>query len=1470
VDPVTGILAGAATAVGTFNVTLSATNVYGSYTREVPFHVTGTPEATQLPPSILQVPQIAEYDHIGSLFTASGLPIGLEIDPATGDLSGTPKTGIYQALLSISNPYGSITVPWTVEVFALAAWGYNGQGQSTIPTGLRHVVAIAGGESHSVALRDDGTVTAWGENSAGQSTVPAGLSDVVAIAAGASHSLALQSDGTVKAWGSNFYGETTVPAGLSNVAAIVARGSLSLALKRDGTVKAWGANGQIIVPSGLTGVVAIAAGASGWLALKSDGTVVTRSETDYPIPTGLSRVVSITAGSTHALALKSDGTVEAWGSNLYGETTVPAGLDGVVTIAATYGRSLALRYDGTVVSWGRNEFGEGLVPTELTNVIALAAGDSHSLALVGPAESAPIISSPTLITEATGARSTAAFFHQHIIASGSPTSFSATGLPPGITLDPVKGVLTGRATAVGTFSVTLSATNSFGTNTRQVPFHVLGSPTLMQLPSDVLSPFTQSIDWGYVGAHFSASGLPSGLTLDPVTGTLGGTPKPGVYQALLSISNPYGSITVPWNVKVMPYAAWGAMSAPSGLTHVVAFAAQGGHSLALKSDGSVVGWGSNDFGESNVPPELGEVVAIAAGPSHSLALKRDGTIAAWGGSLPRHIVIPSGLSGVVAIAAGAVHSLALKSDGTVIAWGDNNADQRIVPTGLSGVVAIAAGGSQSLALKSDGTVIGWGATASPPSGLTEVVAIAMGDFHALALKSDGTVVAWGGNNLSQSTVPSGLTEVVAITAGDQNSLALRRDGSVIAWGSNSFGESTVPTGLRGVIAIAAGQHHSLALIRDEGTPTIVSPFQLVTEAAGVRSTLPFFRQRILASGSPTSFSATGLPPGITLDPLSGKLAGIATTVGTFAVTLSATNAFGTGSRQVPFHISGSPAVVQLPPAVLQPYDQVIDWGKFGSSFSAIGLPIGLEMDPITGMLHGSPEIGFYNSLLSLSNAFGTTSVPWPIEVTPLASWGSRNIVPAGLHRAIALAAGSNHSLALKDDGTVAAWGSNYYSQTTVPHGLSGVIAIAAGINHSLALKSDGTVIAWGTNIDGQSTVPAGLNGVIALAAGAAHSLAVKNDGTVVAWGSNRYLQTTPPAGLTNVVAIAAGGYHSLALKGDGSVVAWGYNGFGQRSVPSGLSEVISIAGGYSHSLALKNDGTVVAWGATSSGESLVPIELNDVVAIAAGTRHSIALKSDGSLVTWGGNVYGQSTVPLGLNGAVTIAAGSYHSMAMADHSAAYPLSWKISGTEATPLSQRVDYPRALGIYSATGLAPGLSINARSGVVSGSPTTAGLYMGKVQVSSTIRAHTFPLTTYIHPTSAASRARYDAWQAAQWSTGAPLSAPGDDADGDGVANLVELGLGTSPLIPTGDVPLVVEQISASAGEAFSLTVDVPTKSLQSVGYAVRFSNDLRFGPEAVSVTTFDALPEAAPGSIRLRFTIPAKTATQRFARLEVRLF
>ncbi len=297
------------------------------------------------------------------------------------------------------------------------------------------------------------------------------------------------------------------------------------------------------------------------------------------------------------------------------------------------------------------------------------------------------------------------------------------------------------------------------------------------------------------------------------------------------------------------------------LTNVIAIAAGASHALALRADGTVVGWGENCYGEVtggsrlNSRPTNGIVsisghplvaTAVAAGDGFSIALKRDGTVVAWGMNEIGQTSVPMGLSKVVAVAAGKRHGLALRSTGQVIQWGASGFPP---PQNLSNVVAIAAGGDhfgRNLALTRDGQLIAWGGESSiggatPPSWLSNIVSISVGERHSLAGTQEGRVAGWGDNADGEATgIPtpnhpnlgagfvalSGeeLSGVMAVACanrygmagiGCSYSLALKRDGSVVAWGRSGLRPVGVAPGLTNIIAIAAGRNFSLALQAEE-------------------------------------------------------------------------------------------------------------------------------------------------------------------------------------------------------------------------------------------------------------------------------------------------------------------------------------------------------------------------------------------------------------------------------------------------------------------------------------------------------------------------------------------------------------------------------------------------------------------------------------------------------------------------------
>lgn len=277
-------------------------------------------------------------------------------------------------------------------------------------------------------------------------------------------------------------------------------------------------------------------------------------------------------------------------------------------------------------------------------------------------------------------------------------------------------------------------------------------------------------------------------------------------------------------------------------------AAGGFHSLSLCSNGSVRGWGKNQYGQlgdgmnnyvDDIPDSvigITNIISLYAGERHSLALKNDSTVLSWGGNQAGQLgdgtsterntpVNVLGLQQVIAISGGYQHSLALRNDGTVWAWGwnywgqlgDGGIINRIVPNQvniLSDVVAIAGGNGHSLALKNDGTVWAWGENNSGQLGdssivdkhmpvqvsvLNNIVAIAAGYEHSIALRNDSTVWAWGNNvsgQLGDGTNTSqiipvqvvNLNGVTSVDCGGSFTLALKNDSTVWAFGNNANGD----------------------------------------------------------------------------------------------------------------------------------------------------------------------------------------------------------------------------------------------------------------------------------------------------------------------------------------------------------------------------------------------------------------------------------------------------------------------------------------------------------------------------------------------------------------------------------------------------------------------------------------------------------------------------------------------------------
>jgi Regulator of chromosome condensation (RCC1) repeat len=263
----------------------------------------------------------------------------------------------------------------------------------------------------------------------------------------------------------------------------------------------------------------------------------------------------------------------------------------------------------------------------------------------------------------------------------------------------------------------------------------------------------------------------------------------------------------------------GCCTAPSDATPARAVAAGEYFAMSLRTDGSVVCWGNNGYGQCNAPADLGTVSKIAAGRYHSMALRVDGTVACWGYNDYGQCNVPTKLGAVVDIAGGYYHSVALQQDGTVRCWGYNGSGQCSVPANLGPVTAISAGTEHTIALtcglKVDNhlspnlgqfgfgegkqhTFAGLPTTSAAP---VTVTVWARGDLDLasefLTISVDGTVVGAAFNNVGDASDCDGGGNGLyraAFTLTEAQYAAFAADGSITLRAEPSIGVSPTQCG----------------------------------------------------------------------------------------------------------------------------------------------------------------------------------------------------------------------------------------------------------------------------------------------------------------------------------------------------------------------------------------------------------------------------------------------------------------------------------------------------------------------------------------------------------------------------------------------------------------------------------------------------------------------------------------------------
>lgn len=608
--------------------------------------------------------------------------------------------------------------------------------------------------------------------------------------------------------------------------------------------------------------------------------------------------------------------------------TSPTSAPGTVGVAFTYN----ITATGSPTSFAASPLPGGLVVNTTTGAITgtptgtgptvvmlsatNATGTSNAASLtitVAPAGVAPVVTSATSAPGTVGAA-----FTYDITATGSPTSYAATGLPAGLSVNAGTGVITGTPTASGSTTVSLTATNGNGTSSPV-------SLTITVAPAGVAPVITSATSApGTVGTIFatytitatgsptsySATGLPAGLTLNSGTGAINGTPTiAGPFNVALTATNGSGtSSPVTLTITVAPAGSapiiTSATSAPGTVGTVFV-------TYQIAATGS-----PTSFGATGLPPGLtlnavtGAITGTptAAGTTPVALTATNGV----GTSAPVTLTITVASAGVAPVitsattAPGTVGTVfvtyTIAATGSPTSFGATGLPSGLTLNALTGAItgtptATGISVASLTATNSNGT--------STPAVLTITVAAA-GVAPIITSANSGYVPGAVGTVFSTYTItatgsPTSYSATNLPPGLSLNPLTGQITGTPTAAGTYT-GMITATNGSgSGSIALAFAISSGGGGGSGPGSPVITVPGSPITVPVG--SPIPPYT--VLATGTPTSYSATGLPPGLTINSTTGVITGTPTTWGTFTITITATNGSGSTTATLTMTILSS-------------------------------------------------------------------------------------------------------------------------------------------------------------------------------------------------------------------------------------------------------------------------------------------------------------------------------------------------------------------------------------------------------------------------------------------------------------------------------------------------------------------------------------------------------------------------------------
>ncbi len=520
----------------------------------------------------------------------------------------------------------------------------------------------------------------------------------------------------------------------------------------------------------------------------------------------------------------------------------------------------------------------------------LLGGGSFNASACFAATTSPAITSALSATGTVGTP-----FSYTITATNNPTSFNATGLPAGLSVNTPTGVISGTPTVAGTSSVALNATNTAGTGsaTLALTINAFASPAItgvLTASSTVGTPFSYTITATNNPTSFNATGLPAGLSVSPATGVISGTSTAAETSTVtLSATNATGTGSATLTLRVDVAAS------PPAISSALTASGTGGSPFSYTITATNNPTSRNATGlpaglSVNTATGVISGTPTAAGTS-SIALSATNATGTGSATLALTINEP---------APEADSSLFLASDVPAVV---NVNDTRSVELGVKFTASTAGSitgfrfykGSQDTGthtahlwsatgtLLTSATFSGETASGWQQVNLTTPVAIAANTTYIASYHSNGFYSA-DGNYFATAHTNGPLTAPASASS---------RGNGVYAYGSAvSFPSNTFNTTNYWVDVVFSGT-----------TTTSPPAISSALSASGTAGTP--FGYTITAANNPTSFNATGLPAGLSVSPATGGISGTPTEAGTSTVALSATNATGTGSATLTLTIDAA-------------------------------------------------------------------------------------------------------------------------------------------------------------------------------------------------------------------------------------------------------------------------------------------------------------------------------------------------------------------------------------------------------------------------------------------------------------------------------------------------------------------------------------------------------------------------------------